>query len=126
MKDFQISMFTTNMIAASIATAPKKSAAKQREAAPRAKAHQQNDAAAWAPAAADNRANRESAPRKRGRAPNNGYDEDRPRSCKRGRTQLDPPEPPPERAVMNEAPTQFLDLFVWGSGNYRTQSKERT
>lgn len=76
MKDFQISMSTTNMIAASIAIAPKKSAAKPREAAPRAKGHRRNYADAWAPAAANNRANRESAPRKRGHAPNNGYDED--------------------------------------------------
>lgn len=96
------------MIAVPIATAPKKSAAKNRKAA-------------RAPAGADDRPIRESAARKRGRAPNDDDDEDQPRPRKRGRVRRNSPESPPEspeRAVINEAPSQVLGLFVWGSGKY--------
>lgn len=102
-----------------IARAPKKSAPK-RKAAPKARApRQNNNAVTQAPAAADDdRATRASAPRKRGRTLNdedNNRDRSRPR--KRGRAQGQPPESP-ERVVINEAPTQVLDLFVWGTGNH--------
>lgn len=116
-KDFQISMSNADMIAVSIVTAPKKPENKNRIAASKSSARR-NNAAARAPAAADDRPTRESAPRKRGRAPNDDDDEDRPRPRKRGRVRRDHPEPPPERAVINEAPTQVLDLFVWGTGKY--------
>lgn len=101
------------------ARAPKKSAPK-RKAAPKARApRQNNNAVTQAPAAADDdRATRASAPRKRGRTLNdedNNRDRSRPR--KTGRAQGQPPEPP-ERVVINEAPTQVLDLFVWGTGNH--------
>lgn len=101
------------------ARAPKKSAPK-RKAAPKARApRQNNNAVTQAPAAADDdRATRASAPRKRGRTLNdedNNRDRSRPR--KRGRAQGQPPEPP-ERVIINEAPTQVLDLFVWGTGNH--------
>lgn len=101
------------------ATRPKKIAAK-RKAAPKARVpRQNNNATTQAPAAADgDRPARASAPRKRGRAPNeHDDDEDRPRPRKKGRPQGPAPDSP-ERVVINEAPTQVLDLFVWGIGKY--------
>lgn len=117
-KDVQISRSNADMIAVPIAIAPKNFAAENRIAASKASTRRDNSSARAPAAAADDRPTRESAPRKRVRAPNDDDDDGRPRPRKRGRVRRDPPEPPPERAVINEAPTQVLDLFVWGSGKY--------
>lgn len=116
----QLPFPTTDLITCSQSHSTKQNAAK-RKAAPKARAprqnRQNNNTSTQAPAADDDRP-RASACRKRGRAPNDDDDnEDRPRPRKRGRAQGPPPEPP-ERVVINEAPTEVLDLFVWGTGNH--------